>query len=231
MSNFPIDTWSGDRFAMSAPRRQAPGVTPLRPRSPSRNSTLHLLATQAFHPPQAAAQILAEIRPVEPGGSVELDQPVAAHVVPDPRLTDPAVEDVPADLAVVGEEMPVVAGDVQPPDPRRAADAHERPAHVLVRPDRLALRHLTQRPVGRLLAVDAPQGDRGETTIDPDGEEVVLLRQDVVQAGVKVGEAAGLGTRELAVLPERRDDRKGSRAVGAHRLDHAIATDLIRLPI
>src|SRR5262249_17947737 len=38
-----------------------------------------------------------------------------------PALTDPAAQDVLADRAVVGEEVPVVAGDIQPTDPGRAA--------------------------------------------------------------------------------------------------------------
>src|SRR3954454_5805556 len=65
----------------------------------------------AFHPAEIPAPILAEIRPVELGGAVQLHLPAPAHVVAHPALTDPAVEDVPADLAVVRQEVPVIAGD------------------------------------------------------------------------------------------------------------------------
>jgi len=66
---------------------------------------------------------------------IELDQPVATHLVLHPALKGPAVEDVPADRAVSGEEVPVVAGDIQSTGPGRAADAHERPAHLFMGPD------------------------------------------------------------------------------------------------
>jgi hypothetical protein len=91
--------------------------------------------------------------------AVALDQPVAAHQVLYPALTDPAGEDVAADRAVGGEEVPVVAGDIPPTDPGRASDAHERPAHPGMGPDRLALDHVGQPPVWRILAVDAPPPD------------------------------------------------------------------------
>jgi hypothetical protein len=84
---------------------------------------------------QLASEILAEIRAVEIGRTIELDQPVLAEVVAYSSLDDPAFEDVPADLAVVREKVPVVARDIQPPDPDRAADTHERAADVLVSPD------------------------------------------------------------------------------------------------
>jgi len=113
-----------------------------------------------------AVEVLAEVGGVGAGRVVELDEPVAAEVVLDPGLADPEVEDVASDLAVVGEEVPVVAGDVQAGDPGGAAEADEGPGDVPMGPDGLALGDLGQGLVGRLLAADAPDGDRGEPAAD-----------------------------------------------------------------
>src|SRR5206468_1931472 len=134
-----------------------PPVSPFRLAAPT---------TGAFHPAEVLALILAEVRPVELGGGIQLQFPVAAHVIPHPALTDPAVQHVPAHLAGVREEMPVVAGHVEAPDPGRAADADQCPAHIRMRPDRLAPGDLGQGPVRRLLAVDAAERDRGEAAVD-----------------------------------------------------------------
>src|SRR5262245_61551698 len=67
--------------------------------------------------PDLAAAIPGQLGRVEPVGTIELDHPVLAHLVSHPAGADPAVEDMAADLPVIREEMPMVAGDVQPADP------------------------------------------------------------------------------------------------------------------
>lgn len=67
--------------------------------------------------------------------------------------------------------------------------------------------------------------------IDPDGHEMVPLRQRVVHAGVQVRNASHRRAGERAVGVESCDDRKRSRAVGRHRDDRAVAAHLIRSPV
>ena len=169
----------------SYPRVQRPGTPPRGP-SPREPSTRR----------RASAEVGAEVGRVESGGTAELDQPVAAHVESAPGPHGPGSRG--RARRPCGRPRGSASGSRgrSAPRPRPGSGCRRvsRPGPACVQTDWLS-GDLGQRPVGRLLAVDAPQGDRGEAAIDPDGEEVVLLRQGVVQPGVQVREAGDLGGR------------------------------------
>ena len=74
---------------------------------------------------------------------------------------------------VVAEEVEVIAGDVDPLDVGRAAEADEGTGDVGVFEDGLALRHFGERPVGRMLARDTPQLHDRKRPVNPDRPEEV----------------------------------------------------------
>lgn len=92
-----------------------------------------------------------------------------ALIVAERQFFELAGQDVAADLVIVAQEVPVVAGDVERAHPSGAAKSDQCAAHVAMPPSRLLLDDFDERPKGRRLGGHAAEREFRELTGDAKG--------------------------------------------------------------
>jgi hypothetical protein len=121
---------------------------------------------------------------LDPGRELDLD--LGLVVDADNSLGQAAGEHVAAARAVVGEEVQVTAGQVEPAVVCRKAEADDDAGDVAFLERALSNEHIRKRRIGPVLGADGAEVDMLEATVDPHGGACGRGRQELPQQCVDV---------------------------------------------
>src|SRR3954470_7871818 len=164
----PVSITSTPRTSLPSSRNRSTSARPMKPAAPVTRTRPGASAT-VLHAIDGCVRALRGLGVGEVDVRWQLDVQLPRWVELHVRRLGAAVEHVTAARPVLGDEVEVPAGDLDPLGVLGEAEAEHRAVDAGQLEDVLLGDHLGQLPIGRLLAGDRSRPDQLEATVDPDG--------------------------------------------------------------